>query len=261
MSNPAEETPKAEEEPGKGWNEVEEVLGVSAEDDAPSFKEPEYADEGSETSESEGDGVRMHDQPFGEAPATEAAEPAVEPVPAAAEPEEAPASASEASEETPASFEEASAAPVEPPVEQAPPTRAVEATTATALTPVALQEALVGTEMVVGKVKLVIEQGMSLGKEFLLSDEELLIGRRDPEQDFIPDIDLFDQESPNNRYISRRQCKIYFKEAGLFIEDLESSNGTALNNHALKSNESTRLKFGDKVLVGQSVMLRVKKMG
>lgn len=114
--------------------------------------------------------------------------------------------------------------------------------------------------LAVGQVKLVIEQGLSLNKEFLVSDDEMLIGRRDPEQDFIPDIDLFDQETPNNRYISRRQAKLYFQDGGLWVEDLDSSNGTALNNHSILPHQPRRLKPGDKVLLGQSVLLRVRKL-
>lgn len=114
--------------------------------------------------------------------------------------------------------------------------------------------------MAAGGVKLVIEQGLSINKEFLISDEDMLIGRRDPEQDFIPDLDLFDQETANNRYISRRQARLFFKGGGLWLEDLDSSNGTALNNHAIKPHDAKRLKFGDKLLLGQSVLLRVRRV-
>jgi hypothetical protein len=111
-----------------------------------------------------------------------------------------------------------------------------------------------------GHFKLVIEQGLSINKEFLLSDEDMLLGRRDPEQDFIPDIDLFDQETPNNRYISRRQARIYFQDGQVFLEDLDSSNGTALNNHIIKPHEPKLLTPGDKILLGQSVLLRFRRL-
>lgn len=108
--------------------------------------------------------------------------------------------------------------------------------------------------------KLVLEQGLSIGKEFLLSETEMLVGRRDPEQDFIPDIDLFDQETPNNRYISRRQARLYFRNNKLFLEDLDSSNGTAINNKLIAPHEPRTLALNDRVLFGQSVMLRVKRV-
>ncbi len=111
-----------------------------------------------------------------------------------------------------------------------------------------------------GTVKLVVEQGMSVNKEYLLNDPELIIGRRDPEQEFIPDIDLFDQENANNRYISRRQARLYFQEGHLFVEDLDSSNGTCVNNRPIKPNMSVQLNAGDKLLLGQSVMFRIRPM-
>ena len=114
--------------------------------------------------------------------------------------------------------------------------------------------------MAPGNIKLVVEQGMSVNKEYLLNDPELIIGRRDPEQEFIPDIDLFDQENANNRYISRRQARLYFQEGGLFVEDLDSSNGTCVNNRPIKPNMSVQLHPGDKLLLGQSVMFRVRVM-
>ncbi|HEY3997718.1 MAG TPA: FHA domain-containing protein [Candidatus Xenobia bacterium] len=111
-----------------------------------------------------------------------------------------------------------------------------------------------------GTIKLVVEQGMSVNKEYLLNDPELIIGRRDPEQEFIPDIDLFDQENANNRYISRRQARLFFQEGHLFVEDLDSSNGTCVNNRPIKPNMSVQLNSGDKLLLGQSVMFRIRPM-
>lgn len=114
--------------------------------------------------------------------------------------------------------------------------------------------------LVPGDLKLVIEQGLSINKEFLVSDPEMLMGRRDPDQDFIPDIDLFDQETATNRYISRRQARLFFKDGCLWVEDLDSSNGTAVNNRLIPPHEPRPVKPGDKILLGQSVMVRVRRM-
>lgn len=110
-----------------------------------------------------------------------------------------------------------------------------------------------------GSLKLVLEQGHSIGKEFLLSDADMLVGRRDPDQDFIPDIDLFDQETANTRYISRRQARLFFHDGRLWLEDLDSSNGTAINNKLVAVHEPRLLNLGDKLLFGQSVLLRLKR--
>ena len=109
-----------------------------------------------------------------------------------------------------------------------------------------------------GELKLVIEQGMSVGKEFLISEPDMLVGRRDPEQQSTPDIDLFDQEVPSNRYISRRQARLYFKDGQLLVEDLDSSNGTSLNGHLIAPHEPRVLALQDKVHFGQSVLMRLK---
>jgi hypothetical protein len=148
---------------------------------------------------------------------------------------------------TPATFEEKAAAAEEPPLPKPGP-------------PVPDDETIPVVALAEGDIKLVIEQGMSINKEFLVNDPELLLGRRDPDQDFIPDIDLFDQEAATNRYISRRQARLYFKDGGLWLEDLESSNGTALNNHLIEAHKPRRLKPGDKILLGQSVLLRVRRV-
>lgn len=110
----------------------------------------------------------------------------------------------------------------------------------------------------VGELKLVIEQGMSVGKEFLISEADMSVGRRDPEQLVNPDIDLFDQEAPNNRYISRRQARLFLRDGQLMLEDLDSSNGTALNGQLVAPHEPRALALNDKVHFGQSVLLRVK---
>lgn len=130
-----------------------------------------------------------------------------------------------------------------------------------------LQTRGVGQEIIVqddllmpGDIKLVIEQGLSINKEFLVSDSEMLLGRRDPDQGFIPDIDLFDQETATNRYISRRQARLFFREGILMLEDLDSSNGTGINNRLIPPHEPRPVKPGDKILLGQSVMLRVRRI-
>lgn len=267
-TDPAQQPP--DEAPLQTWQELNDVIGVEPEDravDEAVDREQDPAVEGSETDEG---GVRMNDQPFTGPTTEEEAEKALDEGTTEAEdgvsvggggtaeeggisgsgiappPAENPTAAEIPTVEPTPTVEAKPAAEAAPPtVEAAPPT--VEAKPAAEPVP-----------LVAGGVKLVIEQGLSLGKEFLVSDEEMLIGRRDPEQDYIPDIDLFDQESPNNRYISRRQAQLYFKEGGLWVEDLDSSNGTALNNHMIRAHEAKRLKPGDKLLLGQSVLLRIR---
>lgn len=280
-TDPAQQPP--DESTPQTWQELNDVIGVDAEDRAideavdRELGPEDPAVEGTETDETAG-AVRMHDQPFTGPTSEEDSEEAL-----AADDGISSGAGRTAEAEggisgsgvVPPPTESATAAEMPtaestPTVEAAPPaqesTPTVEAKPAAETAPPTVEAAPPTVEakpaeavpLFAGGVKLVIEQGLSLGKEFLVSDEEMLIGRRDPEQDYIPDIDLFDQESPNNRYISRRQAQLYFKEGGLWVEDLDSSNGTALNNHMVRAHEPKRLKPGDKLLLGQSVLLRIR---
>lgn len=181
----------------------------------------------------------------------------VPPMPAAASTNEAPA----AEVATPAAVE---AAPVTgeatPVTDEATPARpGVEITAAPVVPAPSSSEnpAPAGRRWHPGELKLVIEQGMSVGKAFLVSDAEMLVGRRDPDQKTSPDIDLFDQEVPSNRYISRRQARLFFVDGQLMLEDLDSSNGTALNGQLVAPHEPRALSINDRVHFGQSVLLRL----
>lgn len=141
------------------------------------------------------------------------------------------------------------AKPAEPEVEPeqvpaAPET--VQPTTAPAPSPAAL----------LGKVKLVVEQGMVIGKQFLLNDPEILIGRLDEEDGIFPDIDLTEQDEG---YVSRRHAKIEIKEDKMFIIHLSETNPTLVNKQPISKDTPTEFKVGDTIKVGK-VVLRVEKV-
>lgn len=85
-------------------------------------------------------------------------------------------------------------------------------------------------------------------------DQTLLIGRRDDTTNTLPQIDL-------SRYygilmgVSRKHAEIMLKEGRCFIRDLNSSNGTWLNEARLVPEQLYALNNGDQVRLGQLLLL------
>ena len=72
-------------------------------------------------------------------------------------------------------------------------------------------------ELLPGQVKLVVEQGMTVGKQFVLGDPEILVGREDDDEGIYPDIDLSDQDEG---YVHRRHASLKFVDRGLTVMHL-----------------------------------------
>jgi pSer/pThr/pTyr-binding forkhead associated (FHA) protein len=78
---------------------------------------------------------------------------------------------------------------------------------------------------------------------------ELVIGRRDPSGAFAPDIDLARQGGAE-KGVSRRHARISCREHQVYIEDLESHNGTYVNQKRLQARQEQRLCDQDTIWVG-----------
>ncbi len=102
-----------------------------------------------------------------------------------------------------------------------------------------------------GKVKLVVEQGMTVGKQFVLGDNEVLVGREDDEEGIYPDIDLSDQDEG---YVHRKHALLKFENGGLSVMHLGGANKTRVNNKPLADNVPQSVNMGDKVAFGKVVM-------
>lgn len=84
----------------------------------------------------------------------------------------------------------------------------------------------------------------------LIGRDNYTFGRAVEGQAVIPDIDL----GPFNAYdhgISRIHAEIRIAEDGLFVVDLDSSNGTLVNGKRLESQEPVPLRHGDIVQLGR----------
>jgi CheY-like chemotaxis protein len=80
--------------------------------------------------------------------------------------------------------------------------------------------------------------------------ESMTIGRSDSDQRIFPEIDLLPYNA-FNQGVSRRHAVIELVDGRLFLKDLNSTNGTRLNNVPLKPHEPYRLRHGDQLTIGQ----------
>ncbi len=80
--------------------------------------------------------------------------------------------------------------------------------------------------------------------------ETMVIGRSDTASGFVPEVDLskFDAFSKG---VSRKHTLITIKNQRLMLRDLNSTNGTRLNNAICAAGEEYRLRHGDELLLGQ----------
>jgi len=113
---------------------------------------------------------------------------------------------------------------------------------------------LTGDVLQVGRVKMTVEQGMSVGAQFVLGDTELLVGREDEEEDIYPDIDLSDQDAG---FVHRRHATLRFEETGLMLTHLGGANKTRINNRPIPDNVPQPVSLGDKIAFGK-VVVRVQ---
>jgi hypothetical protein len=102
-----------------------------------------------------------------------------------------------------------------------------------------------------GMVKLTVEQGMAIGKQFVLGDPELLVGREDDEEQIYPDIDLSDQDEG---YVHRRHATMRFENGQLMVTHLGGVNKTRINNKPIPDDTPQSVNIGDKLSFGKVVM-------
>ena len=94
---------------------------------------------------------------------------------------------------------------------------------------------------------LSIEEG---GRIELPLSKEVIIGRLDAGRAIFPDVDLT-SEGGMDMGVSRRHTRISLRENQVFIEDLNSLNGTFLNSTRLVPELPYPLKDGDQVQIGK----------
>jgi pSer/pThr/pTyr-binding forkhead associated (FHA) protein len=80
-----------------------------------------------------------------------------------------------------------------------------------------------------------------------------VVGRADPVSNFYPDIDL----SPYGALqggVGRRHMQLKIEDNGVVAEDLDSTNGTALNGNKLVPRTPYPVRDGDELRLGTMVL-------
>ena len=83
---------------------------------------------------------------------------------------------------------------------------------------------------------------------------EIILGREDPVSSVFPDIDL-DPYGGHEAGVGRRHARLIIKSGQVFLEDLDSVNGTAVNRQRIPANQSVPLKSGDEVRLGKMALV------
>ncbi len=101
---------------------------------------------------------------------------------------------------------------------------------------------------------------LNSGRKVLLSaDSEILLGRLDAAHGVFPEMD-FTADGGLEHGVSRRHARIYTRDGECYIEDLDSTNGTYLNEERLTSYLPYKFKSNDALTIG-TMRLKVHVYG
>jgi hypothetical protein len=92
--------------------------------------------------------------------------------------------------------------------------------------------------------------------------ERMVVGRssrKDPNA--RPDVDLA-QCAGKERGVSRQHALLHFQDGQLFVEDLESTNGTRINGLKIEAGQQYKLRSGDELEFGRlRMVIRIVRAG
>jgi len=106
-------------------------------------------------------------------------------------------------------------------------------------------------EAVTGPRLFIATSGVALSIPLL---DEVVVGRTDPMLPHPPDVDL-QPYGGGSAGVSRHHARFLHRPAGWFLEDLQSTNGTYLNEVRLLPHRPVRLNSGDLVRFGQLTLI------
>ena len=84
--------------------------------------------------------------------------------------------------------------------------------------------------------------------------QTIVLGREDPVSGIFPDIDL-DPHGGLESGVGRQHARLVLQNGQVFLEDLDSVNGTALNRQRLAPRQPSPVKDGDEIRLGKLVLL------
>jgi uncharacterized ubiquitin-like protein YukD len=91
------------------------------------------------------------------------------------------------------------------------------------------------------------------GRSFLFRGKAVLVGRADPASGVVATVlgvDLTDLDSVDAPSVSRRHARLSYQRGEWLMEDLRSTNGSAVNDRWLEPGERAPLRDGDEVRFG-----------
>ena len=101
----------------------------------------------------------------------------------------------------------------------------------------------------VEEAKLIVT---ATGNESLINKDIVLLGRESVPDSIFPEIDLTPDDPEG--YVSRRHTQIQRQDKQYTIIDLNSTNGTFVNNKRLAKDTPHPLTNGDEIRVGKTVL-------
>ena len=91
---------------------------------------------------------------------------------------------------------------------------------------------------------------LNTGRKILLSaDREILVGRLDAAHGIFPELDMT-TDGGLEQGVSRRHARIYTRDGTCFVEDLDSTNGTFLNEERVTPYLPYAFRDGDVLTFG-----------
>ena len=91
---------------------------------------------------------------------------------------------------------------------------------------------------------------LNTGRKVLLSaDREILVGRLDAAHGIFPELDMT-TDGGLEQGVSRRHARIYTRDGTCFVEDLDSTNGTFLNDERVTPYLPYAFRDGDMLMFG-----------
>lgn len=88
--------------------------------------------------------------------------------------------------------------------------------------------------------------------------QSIVIGREDPVSGVFPDLDL-DPHGGHEAGVGRRHAQLLLVDGQVFIEDLDSVNGTAVNKQRIEPRKPHPIHPGDEVRLGKMVLNYMSK--
>ena len=82
---------------------------------------------------------------------------------------------------------------------------------------------------------------------------EAILGREDAASNHFPDLD-FDPLGGLNDGVGRKHARIFMQQGALYVEDLNSTNGTLVNRQRLAPNQPQVIQDGDELRLGKLVL-------